>query len=183
MRAQPEQMTAPTLQALLADGALAGGWALDPGVSTVRLRNRSMGLVPVKGVFREVTGYGIVSPDGQVGGIVVVSAASIDTGNSRRDTHLRSADFFDSDSYPEITFLVGAIRPAGLGAAVTGSLTVRDCTLPLSFDAAATVRGGHEIRIDAEVHVNQRDFGLTWNRLGAVGANNTLSVHAVFGRR
>ena len=71
------------------------------------------GLVPVKGVFRQVTGEGTVSPAGQVTGRVAVAAASVDTKNEKRDTHLRSADFFDSDNYPDITFTVNQATPAG----------------------------------------------------------------------
>jgi polyisoprenoid-binding protein YceI len=66
---------------------------------------------------------------------------------------------------------------------VTGALTVRDRTRPLSFDAVASVRGDGEIWLDAEVHVNRADFGLTWNLMGAVSMNNTLTIHAVFTRR
>ena len=72
-----------------------------------------MGLIRVNGVFREVTGTGAVRPDGKVSGTVTVAAASIDTRNSRRDAHLCSADFFDSDNYPDITFTTNGIRPAG----------------------------------------------------------------------
>ena len=94
------------------------------------------------------------------------AAASIDTGNARRDAHLRSADFFDSGNHPDITFTVDGIRPSGRGAAVTGALTVRASTWPLSFDAAASVQGDGEIWLDAEVHINRAGFGLTWNQMG-----------------
>ena len=97
MQAPSGHMTAPVVRALLTDRTLAGEWALDPRTSSVRLKSRAMwGLVPVNGVFREVSGNGTVSPDGRVSGTVTVAAASIDTKNTRRDTHLRSADFFDS---------------------------------------------------------------------------------------
>jgi polyisoprenoid-binding protein YceI len=136
MQAPPGQLTAPTLQALLQDGALPGEWILDPSRSTVSLKNRSMwGLVPVNGVFRQVSGNGTVSPDGEASGTVTVAAASIDTNNTRRDTHLRSADFFHSANHPDITFTADGIRPSGEGVAVSGALTVRDCTRPLSFEA------------------------------------------------
>jgi polyisoprenoid-binding protein YceI len=177
-------MNAPPLQALLTDGALAGEWALDPGKSSIRLKNKSMGgLVPVKGVFREVSGNGTVSVDGQVSGTVTIAAASIDTKNTRRDTHLRSADFFDSANHPGSTFAADGIRPSGPGVAVTGALTVRGRTRPLSFDAAASVQGDGEIWLDAEVPINRADFGLTWNLMGLVSMNNTLTIHAVFTRR
>jgi polyisoprenoid-binding protein YceI len=183
MQAPSGQMTAPALQALLKDGALTGEWVLDPRKSSIRLKSRSMGLIPVNGVFREVSGNGTVSPDGEASGTVTVAAASIDTNNTRRDTHLRSADFFDSGNNPDITFTADGIRPSGQGVAVTGALTVRDRTRSLSFDAAASVQGDGEIWLDAEVYIDRADFGLTWNLLGMVSMNNTLTIHAVFTRR
>jgi polyisoprenoid-binding protein YceI len=184
MQAPSGQMTAPALQALLKDGALAGKWALDPRTSSIRLKSRAMGgLARVNGVFREVSGNGTVFPDGEVSGTLTVVAASIDTKNNRRDTHLRSADFFDSGNYPDITFTAEAIRPSGQGVAVTGALTVRGRTRPLSFDAAASVRGDGEVGLDAEVIINRADFGLTWNLMGTVSMNSTLTIHATFSRR
>jgi polyisoprenoid-binding protein YceI len=184
MQALPGQMTAPALRARLTDGTLAGQWVLDPRKSSIRLKNRSMwGLVPVTGVFREVSGKGTVSPDGEISGTVTVAAASIDTKNTRRDTHLCSADFFDSGNNPDITFTADGIRPSGQGVEVTGALTVRDRTRPLSFGAAASVQGDGEIWLDAEVHINRADFGLTWNLLGTVSMDNTLTIHAVFTQR
>jgi polyisoprenoid-binding protein YceI len=177
-------MTAPPVQALLANGSLAGEWVLDPGKSSIRLKSRSMwGLAPVHGVFHELGGNGTVSADGEVSGTVTVAAASIDTRNTKRDMHLRSADFFDSANNPDITFTADGIRPAGPGVAVTGALTVRDRTRPLSFDAAASGHGDGEIWVDAEIHVNRADFGLTWNQMGMTSMNNTLTIHAVFTRR
>jgi len=75
------------------------------------------------------------------------------------------------------------IRPSGQAVAVTGALTVRDRTQPLTFDAAASVRGDGEIWLDAEVRLDQADFGLTWNLMGTVSWHNTLTIHAVFTRR
>jgi polyisoprenoid-binding protein YceI len=184
MQAPSRQITAPALQALLKEGTLAGEWALDPDRSSIRLKNSSMGgLVRTNGVFREVSGNGTVGQDGEVSGTVTVAAASIDTKNTRRDTHLRSADFFDSDNHQDITFTADGIRPSGRGITVTGALTVRGCRRPLSFDAAASVTYGGEIWLDAEVRVNRADFGLTWNVMGLVSMHNTLTFHAVFTRQ
>jgi polyisoprenoid-binding protein YceI len=178
------QAAGPGLRQLLNDAALAGEWMLDPSRSTVSLKNRSMGgLARVHGVFREVTGNGTVSPTGQVSGTLTVGTASIDTKNARRDKHLRSGDFFDSDDHPEVTFTVDSIRPAGEGVTVSGMLCVRDRARPLSFDAAATIDADCEVLLDAEVSINRADFGLTWNLLGLVSNNNTLTVHAVFTKR
>jgi polyisoprenoid-binding protein YceI len=102
--APPEQITALAPQELLKDAALAGAWILDPSRSTVSLKSKILGLASVNGLFRQVAGTGIITPAGDVSGAITVAAASIDTKNTRRDTHLRSADFFDSENYPDITF-------------------------------------------------------------------------------
>jgi polyisoprenoid-binding protein YceI len=60
---------------------------------------------------------------------------------------------------------------------------VRGNTRPLSFDATASAQGDGEVSVDAEVIINRADFGLTWNRMGLVSMNNTLTVHAVFTKR
>src|ERR1700683_893955 len=184
MHAPSGPMTAPPLQALLTNGTLSGDWVLDPRAASVRLKNSSMaGLARVNGVFREVSGTGTVGQDGAVSGTVTVAAGSVDTRNTRRDTHLRSADFFDSASHPDITFTADGIRPAGQGVAVTGVLTVRGRTRAVCFAAAASVQGDGEIWLDAEVHVNRSDFGVSWNLLGLVSMHSTLTIHAVFTRR
>jgi polyisoprenoid-binding protein YceI len=175
-------MTAPQLQALLKDGALAGDWVLDPGKSSIRLKTKIMGLVPVTGVFRNISGNGTVSADGEASGTLTVAAASIDTQNTRRDTHLGSANFFDSGNNPDIAFTTASVQPSSRGVAVIGTLTVRGHIRPVSFDAAASVHGG-EVWLDAEVHINRADFGLTWNLMGMTSMNNTLTIHAVFTRR
>ena len=175
-------MTAPALLDLLKGGTLTGEWVLDPRNSSVRLKSKSMGLIPVHGVFREISGSGTVSPDGTATGTLLVAAASIDTQNTKRDTHLRSADFFDSDNHPGISFTADDIRPSGQGVAVTGPLTIRGRTRPLSFNATASVPGDGEVWLDAEVRVNRADFGITWNVLGMVSQTSTLTIHAVFTR-
>jgi polyisoprenoid-binding protein YceI len=175
-------MTAPALLDLLKGGTLTGEWVLDPRNSSVSLKSKSMGLIPVRGVFREVSGSGTVSSDGTATGTLLVAAASIDTQNTKRDTHLRSADFFDSDNHPDISFTADDIRPSGRGVAVTGALTIRGRTRPLSFDATASVPGDGEVWLDAEFRVNRGDFGITWNMLGTVSQISTLTVHAVFTR-
>lgn len=184
MTATSGHRTAPALQALLRDGTLSGEWVLDPGKSSVRLRTSAMwGMARVHGVFRDVTGHATVSPDGEVSGIVTVAAGSIDTDNARRDKHLRSTDFFDSDHDPHITFTTDGVRTSGQVVSVSGALTVRGRTQPLSFDAATSVRDGGEITLDAEVHVNRTDFGLRWGaRMGLTSTRNAVAIHAVFSR-
>jgi len=183
MRASTGQLTGSALQALLRDGTLAGDWILDPDRSGVRLTTKVFGFIPVNGVFGEVSGSGAVAVDGTAGGSITIGAASIDTKNTRRDTHLRSADFFETDRYPDIIFAAADIRPAGPGVAVTGALTVHGRTQPLSFEAEVSIPGDGEVWLEAEVRIDRGDFGLTWNQLGMVPMGYTLIIHAVFTRR
>jgi polyisoprenoid-binding protein YceI len=176
------QLTSPALQALLQDGSLAGSWTLDPARSQVRLKTRhTWGLLPLSGVFRQVSGNGTVTAAGDVSGVITVAAESIDTKNSRRDTHLRSADFFDVANHPDFTFAADSVRPAEGGVQVTGRLTVRGETRPASFDAAVS-SAGDEVSLDGELPVHRGDFGLTWNFIGIASMHNTIIIHAVFTR-
>ena len=181
-------MTATTVQALLEDGKLAGSWTLDATRSEVRLETRhTWGLRPLHGVFRQVSGSGTVTAAGEVSGVVTVAAGSIDTKNSIRDKHLRSADFFDIATHPDLTFAVDGVAPddgatpADGRVRVTGSLTVRGRTRPASFGATVSATDD-EVRLDGELRVNRTDFGLTWNRMGIASVDNTIVVHAVFTR-
>jgi polyisoprenoid-binding protein YceI len=176
-------LTAPALHAALADATLAGDWTLDGARSTVGLRSGILwGLVPVKGVFGEVTGHAAVSPAGEVSGTITIAAASVETKNARRDTHLRSGAFFATDTFPHITFSVDRVQPSSGGVTVTGKLTVRGQTRPLTFPAKVSVAGSGEVWLDAEAQVNRAGFGLVWNLMGMVSMQNTITVHAVFGK-
>jgi polyisoprenoid-binding protein YceI len=179
--ATSEQIAGPALEELLNDGALAGDWILDASRSAVSFKNRSMwGLIPVRGVFRQVTGNGAVSPAGEVSGSLTIAAASIDTKNAKRDTHLRSADFFDTDNHPDVAYTVQGIRPSRQGVTVSGSLSIRGRTRLVPFGGTATVRGDGEVWLDATVAINRGDFGLVWNPMGLVSMNSTITIHAVF---
>jgi polyisoprenoid-binding protein YceI len=178
------QPAAPALQAVLADAALAGDWTLDGAWSTIGLRSSAIwGLVPVKGVFGQVTGHATVSATGEVSGTITVVAASIETKNARRDRHLRSADFFAIDTFPHITFSVDRVQPSGEGVTVTGTLSVRGRTRPLTFPAKVAVAGSGEVWLNAGIQVNRADFGLTWNLMGMASMQNTITVNAVFSKR
>ncbi len=181
MTTSPDTTTA--LREQLADGSLAGAWALDPAQSTATLRSKSMwGLAPVKGGFSKLEGSGTISPAGDVTGRIVIDASSVDTKNARRDKHLRSADFFLSEKYPAITFTVEKLTVTSDGVTVSGSLTVRDQTRPISFPATAALAAGGQITLDATVQVDRSGFGLTWSKLGMASMSNTIAVHAVFTR-
>jgi len=177
------QPAAPALQALIQDGTLTGSWILDPARSQVLLETRhTWGLLPLHGVFRQVTANGTVTAAGQVTGTFTVAAGSIDTKNKTRDKDLRSAKVFDIASHPDITYTVDGMQPASGGIRVTGSLTVRGHTRPLSFDAKISATKD-EVQLDAEVPVNRADFGLTYSPMRMAPTNNTIVIHAVFTRQ
>jgi len=176
------QLTSPELQGLLRDGQLAGSWTLDPARSEVRLKTRhTWGLLPLNGIFHQVSGNGTVTPNGDVTGVITVAAESVDTKNARRDKHLRSPDFFHVEDHPEFTFAVDGVTLTDGGVRVNGSLTVRGHTRPASFGATVS-RADGEVSLDGELPVNRSDFGLNWNFLGIASLHSTIVVHAVFTR-
>jgi polyisoprenoid-binding protein YceI len=181
--ASQEQPTTPALQALVQDGTLSGSWTLDPARSEVRLESKhTWGLRPVHGIFRQVTGNGTVTADGQVTGTITIDAGSVETNSTMRDKDLRSAKLFDVANHPHITYAVDGMQVDGEdGVRVTGRLSVRGNTRPLSFDAKISVTAG-EVQLDARVPVNRADFGLTYSPLGMASLNNTITVRAVFSR-
>jgi polyisoprenoid-binding protein YceI len=169
---ESQQVTPPTAQELLRDGTLAGSWALDPARSVIGVKSKSVwGMVPIKGVFREVAGSGAVSAAGDVAGTLTVAAGSIDTKMKKRDEHLRSADFFDVANYPDITFAAEQVTPSGEGVTLTGTLTVRDRTRPVTLAAKVSGFDGAQLELDGEIQVNRADL------------HNTITVHAVFIRQ
>ena len=180
----PSSQLTPSAAQALRDGKAAGPWTLDASRSEIRLRTKSMwGLVPVKGVFRQVSGSGTVSPSGDVTGTITVAARSIDTKNKKRDDHLRSADFFDAANHPAITFTAGKVTPSGTGVTVAGQLSVHGRTRSVSFNAQVSRFDDDEVHLDGELLVNRADFGLTWNQMGMASMSNTITVNAVFTRQ
>ncbi|CAM5338124.1 YceI family protein [Streptomyces aurantiogriseus] len=161
-----------------------GLWQLDAHASTVALKHKTMwGLVTVKGTFAAVSGQGEVRPDGSAVGTLTLDVASVDTGNAKRDTHLRGADFFDVDHHPEITF---AARSAELrdgdAVHVVGQLTARGISRPLSFTARLVGADADALTLDAEFSVDRAQFGMDWNQLGMMRGLTTITTTLRFTR-
>ena len=159
-----------------------GSFTLDPTRSTVRFRHKSVwGLVNVSGVFGTVRGGGTVAPDGTGSGTLVIEAASLDTKHTKRDTHLRSKDFFETEVYPEITFDAVRIRPAADGTAqVEGELTVRGTSRKLTFPARYESRGADSVALRGEISVDRTRFGMEWNQLGMLKGEAKIELELVF---
>jgi polyisoprenoid-binding protein YceI len=100
---------------------------------------------------------------------VTIQAGSIDTAEPDRDKHLRSADFFDVENHPTLRFVSTSVTPRGGNKYdVTGDLTIhgitRQVVLPATFVGAATDPWGNQKSVfEAELSLNRKDFGLTWN--------------------
>jgi polyisoprenoid-binding protein YceI len=177
------QAAEQNLQTRLADGSLAGHWTLDPAQSTVTLASKSIwGLVPVKGSFGDVSGDATITPAGEVSGTITINAASVDTKNKKRDEHLRSADFFNSETHPHIVFTVQQVALSDDGAAVTGILQVRGKTQPLTFPATVAAVGDDSVVLDAQLSIDRSEFGLVWSPMGMASMHNAMTLHAVLTR-
>jgi polyisoprenoid-binding protein YceI len=102
--------------------------------------------------------------------VFTIKAASIDTSQPDRDKHLRSADFFDAEKFPEITFKSSKMTPAGKDKYdVTGTLTMhgvsKEITLPVTFLGTMKDPRGNEIAsFELQTKLNRKDFGINWNR-------------------
>ena len=161
-----------------------GLWQLDRTASTVALKHKTMwGLVTVKGVFSGVTGSGEVGADGTATGVLSVNAASVDTKNAKRDVHLRSADFLDTDNHPEITYAVRMAELRGNDSVhVTGQLTVRGISRPHSFTADLADASADAVTLNAEFVIDRKDFGLDWTQLGMMKDQTTITATLRFAR-
>ena len=173
-----------TLETLLSDPDMAGVWNIVPDRSAITFSVRNMwGLLNVRGRFTEFTGDGQLTGAGAVFGRLDIRAASLRTGIGRRDRHLRSADFFDVERFPEISVVVTAVHPTtGKTADLRASFTIKGVTAPLPLPATITELDDGSIQISGETKVDRSQFDLGWNKLGAIGATATAAAQAVFVR-
>ena len=149
---------------------IAGVYTIDPMHTTVEFIGRHLMITKVRGRFPEVSGTITIADEPTKSHVEVeLQVASIDTGIPDRDGHLRSADFFNADEYPTITFKSTKVEAGKSGTwDVTGDLTVRDVTRPITlevdFDGAnASPMGDERIAFSAAAEVDREDWGLTWN--------------------
>lgn len=156
--------------ALIVDRLPEGAWRVDPDGSEVLFRGRSLfGLLPVNGIFNRFSGELNVDAAGTAVGTLTVEPGSITTGIEKRDTHLKSADFFDVKSYPTFTFTLVTIEPSGHDHLnLTGALELAGKRIPLSFPIYAIAHGDH-LHLEGRTIVDHAAAGLKWSRPGMVG--------------
>lgn len=158
-----------------ADSGIANTWQIDASHSELSFRIRHF-VSKVRGTFGRWRGTVIADPERLGNGAVnvVIDASSIDTNNERRDADLRSANFFEVEKYPEITFASRSVTVQGSTLTIAGDLTIRGITKPVTLTgqyigATADNRGRRRIGFEASTTVNRLDWGITWNRLAEGG--------------
>ena len=152
------------------EGLTPGVWNVDPSHSEVGFTVRHLMVSKVRGRFGGVTGT-ITVAENVLDSVVEASAevATVDTRDDTRDGHLKSADFFDAEKFPSITFRSTGITEKGSDYLLAGDLTIRGVTKPVEFEleynGAATnpATSGQSAGFSAETEVNRKDFGLEWN--------------------
>jgi polyisoprenoid-binding protein YceI len=164
-----ETTTAPTREV---GGTLlpaAGRWEIDPVHADVAFTGRHFMVTKVRGRFAEVRGAVTVAEEMALSSVdVTIGMASVSSGSEVRDEHLRSAELFDVERFPEATFRSTAVSWAGARGTVTGDLTIHGVTrsVELAVEFAGHVRdpwGGDRAIFSASTRVNREDFGVTWN--------------------
>ncbi len=164
--ATPVETTLPT-----------GVWEIDPVHSSVEFQVKHLGIATVKGVFKEFQGTLESGPSGvSVHG--TVQTASVDTREPQRDEHLRSADFFEVDRYPEIGFNSTAVRTTGEDEfEIDGELTLHGVTADVTLrgeleGTEQDPQGNERIGLSAGGQINRSDFEMRFN--AALGSGNLM---------
>jgi polyisoprenoid-binding protein YceI len=150
--------------------AETGAYSFDKAHSFIGFKVKHMGLIEVPGFFRDFTGtvnYDSANPT-KSSVEFTAKVTSVDTGVAGRDRHLRTADFFDVEKFPDLTFKSTKVEKKGKGWIVSGDLTMRGVTKPVSipFEITGFVPGGErsgaKIGIAGETTLNRRDFGVNY---------------------
>lgn len=162
-----ETATATTIER----SQLTGTYSIDASHSRFGFVARHAMVTKVRGGFNEFEGT--LDVDGEEparsSGQITIQAKSIDTRNEDRDAHLRSNDFFAMDEYPEIRFTSTGVTAKGNDTyQVTGDLTIRGETKPVTFDAEFTGAaidpwGNTRIGLEGSTVVNRKEWGINWN--------------------
>jgi polyisoprenoid-binding protein YceI len=150
-------------------GYLAGTWTIDPIHSYVGFVIKHLMVSKVRGNFTAFTGQ-ITTADSILDSSVsaTIEATSIDTSNSTRDDHIRSADFFDAENHPALIFVSSGLRSAGGDFFMDGNLTIRGLTKAVTLtvetpEFGATPSGGTKAGFSATTEINRTDFGVSYN--------------------
>lgn len=153
------------MTAAVSTGLSTGTWTIDPVHSTIAFSVRHLMVSKVRGTFDKFDGAITVAEDGTTSVTAQVTVDSINTRNDQRDAHLRSADFFDAETYPIATFTSTGVRPSGGAYLLDGDLTLKGVTkaitLEVEFNGVNPGMGQGEVAgAEASVVLNRKDFGI-----------------------
>lgn len=150
--------------------APSGTYSIDPTHSRIGFVARHAMVTKVRGSFNEFAGTGHLDAANPANSSLqlTIQAASIDTRNADRDGHLRSNDFFDMENHPLITFVSTSVAATGDEFSVTGDLTIKGVTKPVTvvFEYTGTAVdpfGNTRLGLEGSTTVNRKDWGITWN--------------------
>jgi polyisoprenoid-binding protein YceI len=165
-----------TIQETTNEETISRGWRLDRERSSVEFRVKLLwGLATVTGHFEDYYGRLDLSADPAIE--LTIDAASLQTGNSKRDDHLRGDDFFDVENHPRLRFLSDGVELRGDTLKVRGRLSARGRCIPLELDAEIREIDG-ELVLEATATARHRELGMTWSPLGTISPRSELSVKA-----
>ncbi|MFY9616416.1 MAG: YceI family protein [Candidatus Dormiibacterota bacterium] len=168
-------------------------WTLDKNHSVIGFSAKHMMFTTVRGRFTDYDGFAEIDDEDYktARGELTVRTTSVDTGVADRDAHLRSADFFDAENYPEMKFVSTSVEKTGDNLyRITGDLTIKDVTRPITVDAEAGQKvndpwGNERIALAISGKLNRKDWGLNWNMALEAGGflvseSISLEVEATF---
>lgn len=146
-----------------------GTWNIDPSHTNVSFVARHLVITKVRGTFSEVSGTLTIAEDKLASTVeATIGLASVSTGDAGRDEHLRSADFFDVENFPAMTFKSTGLRGDGAEYVLTGDLTIKGVNksveLDLEFEGVSPDPwGGTRVGFSVTGEINRRDFGLNFD--------------------
>ena len=159
--------------------APAGTWNIDPSHSNVTFQVKHLGIATVRGEFTEFEGTLELGDDlSSAKAYGTVKTASVDTNEAGRDEHLRSADFFDAETHPELTFESTSIESSGDDELeITGNLTIHGVTNEVTFEAEITGTeqdpwGNERVGLEVNGKIDRSDFDMKFNQ--ALGSGNVM---------
>jgi len=177
-------MTA-TIQTAPATGTKTA-WKLDPSHTIAEFSAKHLMISTVKGRITDIEGIIYTDEKNLQNSSVeaTLRAISLDTRTDQRDQHLRSADFLDVEKFPEIRFRSTRIQGDKQSFKLTGDLTIRDVTKPITLDVEFQGQtkdpwGGERVGFSATGKIDRREFGLTWNlalEAGGVVVGNDIKI-------
>ncbi len=150
-------------------GLTPGIWTLDMSHSDIGFTVRHAGISKVRGRFSDASATAHVRDSLKDSSLhATVKTASFDSGEPNRDAHVRGADFFDVENFPEMTFRATGVEGDGEDYTLTGDLTIRGITKPIELEVeftgvAVDPFGATRAGFSAETEMSRKEFGLTWN--------------------